>query len=208
MQDFHEIKTENYRDSRQDLPVHYLSDVFLIRANRFLFCVVILLLAIIFSFAYALVPPNKQLIQFTNGQILAESSSVLAKDIAVLKNQMAGLISGSIETKLRNLELSIKADALSAADLNIITGLRSDINILRSFSKLKQARLFTSEQENIKEINVAKQLIREATQLKMLLYITLASCSLMLTGVVGVWLKNRYLLGYEKKFVCNTSGNK
>lgn len=207
MKDIREIKPGNYGDPRRNaLVVHQTAHVGLVKVNRFLFGVVLLLLAIVFLFGFSLVQPSNRVAQFINGQVVDKSGEVLIKpvladEIRVLKSQMVGLISGSIESKLRVLELSIKSGELSPADLGIISALRNDFSVLRDFSDLKQARLFASKQEKTTEFREADQLIREMTQLKMLIYITIASCGLMLAAIAGVWLQNRYLLSYEKKLL-------
>ena len=207
MKDIREIKPDIYGDPRRNaLVVHQATHVGLVKVNRFLFCVVLLLLAIVFLFGFSLIQPNNRVAQYINGQVVDAGGKtvinpVLANEITVLKTQMVGLISGSIESKLRILELGIKSGSFSEADLSIINNLRNDISVLHSFSDLKQVRLFASKQEKATELREAAQLIREMTQLKMLIYITLASCGLMFAAIAGIWLQNRYLLSYEKKLL-------
>jgi hypothetical protein len=205
MNNIREIEPDNDGGPRRNtLVVHHVANMGLVKVNRALFCVVLLLLAIIFIFGFSLVAPDRLLKQLVNNQIVAEKAKagmnpVLSNEINELKSQMVGLVSGSIESKLRVLELSIKSDSVSDVDLGIIGDLRNNVSVLRRFSKIKQARLFTSEQETVKELREAEQLMHEMTQLKMLIYITLASCGLMFAAIGGVWLQQRYLLGYEKK---------
>ena len=40
--------------------------------------------------------------------------------------------------------------------------------------------------------------MQEMSQLKRLIYVTLASCGLMLAAVAGIWIKNRNRLPYKE----------
>jgi hypothetical protein len=115
---------------------------------------------------------------------------VLSADVNALKAQMIGLVSGSIESKLRMLEESVRMGT-AANSLGTIQDLKNDVKVLRSYSQ-------PAEKIDSKERIANEQVLREISQLKHLIYVSLASCGLMLAAVAGIWLKNSNRLSYVK----------
>ena len=71
--------------------------------------------------------------------------------------------------------------------------LKNDIKVLRSYSEpVKKLKATTIPNE---------QLMQEMSELKHLVYLTLASCGLMLAAVGGIWFKNRYRLPYKEAII-------
>ena len=70
-----------------------------------------------------------------------------------------------------------------------IEELRHDVKALRAYTD-------TSSDGKVKIQN--EQLVEEMTQLKRLVYLSLASCGLMMAAVAGIWLKNRRRLPYKE----------
>ena len=112
----------------------------------------------------------------------------MVAELNTLKGQFVGLVSGSIESKLRTLEESVRLGA-APDSLMTIEELRSDIKTLRAYSA-------TSNNSKITPPN--EQLMAEMSELKKLVYLSLASCGLMLAAVAGVWIKNRHRLPYKE----------
>ena len=108
----------------------------------------------------------------------------LSDEINVLKGQLVGLVSGSIESKLRILEDSIRTGSVNAS-LGTIQDLKNDVEVLKSYSRPETKTVVNP---------VNQQLVEEVTHLKRLIYLTIASCSLMLAAIAGFWIKKRYLL--------------
>jgi len=100
---------------------------------------------------------------------------------------LVGLVSGSIESKLRTLEESIRMGSISAS-LGTIEDLKNDVKVLRSYSHPPQLKA---------ENQVNKKLIQEVTHLKNLIYLTFSSCGLMIAAIAGFWLRNRFRLNYH-----------
>ena len=78
-----------------------------------------------------------------------------------------------------------------AYSLGTIEDLKNDVKVLRTYSD-------SAKQEKVRFTN--EQLLEEMSHLKNLIYLTLASCSLMLAAVVGVWFKNRFRLPYKQLY--------
>lgn len=121
----------------------------------------------------------------------AEMNPVLSAEVNTLKGQFVGLVSGSIESKLRTLEESVRLGTVSTA-LGTIEDLKNDVKVLRSYSEPVQKQKSAIGNE---------QLMREMSELKRLVHATLASCGLMLAAVAGIWFKNRYRLPYKETII-------
>lgn len=165
----------------------------LVKANRWLLFTVFFLMSVIVVAGFFLFPSE----DLTDYKKLASTKAyadqmnpVLSAEVNALKGQFVGLVSGSIESKLRALEESVRLGSAPDA-LMTIDELRSDIKTLRAYSTETTAA-------NDKQTIPNDQLIEQMSQLKRLVYLSLASCGLMLAAVAGVWIKNRHRLPYKE----------
>ena len=162
----------------------------LIKANRALLLLVTLLMIVIFIMGVFVFPVNDGVVEIFDKEISQSASEsriknpVLSAEIDLLKGRLVGLVSGSIEHKLKTLELSIRSGN-TISSLGTIQGLRSDVNALQSYSK-------TDEKVIDQKSNAA--LIQEVSHLKRLIYLTIASCGLMVAAMGGVWIRKNYSL--------------
>ena len=160
----------------------------LMKANRWLMAMVFFLMTVIVIAGFFFLPAN-DVTRFKKSEVtVTEMNPVLSAEVNTLKGQFVGLVSGSIESKLRALEQSIQLGSVSTS-LGTIEDLKNDIQVLRSYS------------EPVKKVKVtiaSEQLMQEMSELKHLVYLTLASCGLMLAAVGGIWFKNRYRLPYKE----------
>jgi hypothetical protein len=163
----------------------------LIKVNRLLVGAVVFMMLVVFALSLFLVPdpnlvPGHKKLSAT--AIAAEGMNpVVSSEVNALKGQLIGLVSGSIESKLRSLETSIKSGTVDNS-LGTIADLKNDIKVLRSYSE-------ASKKPELVVSNV--QLAQEVIHLKHLIYATLASCGLMFVAAAGVWVKYRKRLPYE-----------
>ena len=182
MSELHEIKSELL--VLQRIP----SDQGLIKVNRWLMAMVFFLMTVIVVAGFFLLPAN-DVTRFKKSEVnITEINPVLSAEVNTLKGQFVGLVSGSIESKLRTLEDSVRMGTVSNA-LGTIEDLKNDVKVLRSYSEPAKKE---------KAVIANAQLIQEMSELKRLVYLTLASCGLMLAAVGGIWFKNRYRLSYKE----------
>ncbi|MDP3007489.1 MAG: hypothetical protein Q8N30_00270 [Methylococcales bacterium] len=163
----------------------------LVKANRWLLAAVFFLMAVIVVGGWLLIPREDLTAykQTTDTQLYMDHMNpVLSAEVNALKGQFVGLVSGSIESKLRTLEESVRLGA-APDSLMTIEELRSDIKTLRAYS---------ATQNNSKSTLPNEQLMEEMSALKKLVYLSLASCGLMLAAVAGVWINNRRRLSYKE----------
>ena len=182
MSDMHEKKSEIV--VLQRIPSHQG----VIKLNRWLMAMVFFLMTVIVIAGLFLFPATDVTSYKKSEVTVAEMNPVLSAEVNTLKGQFVGLVSGSIESKLRSLEESIRRGAVSNS-LGTIEDLKNDVKVLRSYSE-------PAKKENVALSN--EQLMQEMSELKRLIYVTLASCGLMLAAVAGIWFKNRYRLPYKE----------
>jgi hypothetical protein len=176
------------RGMLQTMPSNYG----LIKVNRILLAIVLSLMFLVLVLGFLLVPDQDITLRkksVSDNGYLREMSPVLSADVNTLKAQMIGLVSGSIESKLRMLEESIRMGT-AANSLGTIQDLKNDVKVLRSYSH--------PAEKTDKEMVANEQVLQEISQLKHLIYVSLASCGLMLAAVAGIWLKNSNRLPYIK----------
>ncbi len=169
----------------QNIPHHHG----LIKANRFLLLVASTLMVIIFVLGFFLLPAGNMLDDFTVKHEVVSASyavqnPVISAEINALKGQLVGLVSGSIESKLRTLEESIRMGKVNSS-LGTIQDLKNDVKVLQSYSVPEK----TSGQGQM-----SQAVIKEISRLKNLIYLTLTSCGLMIAAIGGIWVRNRYRL--------------
>jgi hypothetical protein len=168
----------------------------LVKVNRALLLLLAVLMTLVVMMGFLLLPsydisdklPEQQKISTS---VQALKTPGLSQEIDILKGQLVGLVSGSIESKLRILEQSIRSGSL-ATSLGAIEDIKNDVKVLRSYS---QPRTVESISPEVTQLN--QKLIDELSQLKRLIYLTLGSCGVMIAAIAGFWLRNRFRLEYE-----------
>ena len=185
MSELHETKSEIV--VLQRIPSHQG----LMKVNRWLMAMVFFLMAVIVIAGFFFLPANDVSRYKKSEATVAEMNPVLSAEVNILKGQFVGLVSGSIESKLRSLEESVRLGTVSSA-LDTIEELKSEVKVLRSYSE-------PAEKEKV--AIPTQQLMQEMSELKHLVYATLASCGLMLAAVAGIWFKNRYRLPYKETII-------
>ena len=164
----------------QRIPSHQA----LMKVNRWLTAIIFILMVVIIVAGFYLIP-NQDVSRLKSSDIkISEPNPVLSAEVNTLKGQFVGLVSGSIESKLRTLEESIRVGSVSNS-LGTLEDLKNEVQVLKSYSE--SAKVVPSTVPN-------EQIVQEMHSLKRLVYLTLASCGLMLAAIGGVWLNNRYRL--------------
>jgi len=188
MSDMRETKSALVKIDGGLIPAHHQ----LIKVNRLLLAVIASLMVVIMIAGVWLLPDNDFIADYkrsTASQVYTEGMNpALSAEVNTLKGQVVGLVSGSIESKLKTLESSIRVGSV-VNSLGTIEELKNDIKILRTYSEPEKTQPTTISNE---------QLMLEMSQLKRLIYTTLASCGLMLAAVAGIWVKNRKRLPHIK----------
>lgn len=164
----------------------------LVKTNRLLMGAVFCLMLVVFILGLVFIPSSdvvKNANKISSAQLAAQGfNPVVSTEVNNLKGQLIGLLSGSIESKLKTLETSIKSGTLDNS-LGTIADLQNDIKVLRSYSEPA-----TKPQATVSNV----QLAEEITHLKHLIYASLASCGLMFVAAAGIWVRYRRRLPYKE----------
>jgi ABC-type cobalt transport system substrate-binding protein len=162
----------------------------LMKVNRMLLAVVFLLMLVVIVVGFFVIPDSDVVFskQKNNTAITNQDiNPVISPEVNALKGQLIGIVSGSIESKLHSLETSIKSGTVENS-LVTLADLRNDVQTLKTYSELPKKT----------EVEVSnKDLAKEITHLKDLIYMSLASCALMFAAAAGVWVKYRRRLPYK-----------
>jgi len=166
----------------------------LVKANRYLLMLVFALMVVVFAMGVFLMPKQNTFSEIQANQAAAAAYALqnpaISEEINALKGQLFGLVSGSIESKLRSLEENIKRGSL-VDSLNTIQDLKSDVKVLNAYTGTLPAKG--------RDDTVNQQLIKELTDLKDLVYLTFISCGLMIAAVAGIWFRHRFRLTHQNK---------
>jgi hypothetical protein len=164
----------------------------LVKANRLLVGAVFLLMVIVLVVGFVFIPSSDVINNYAKinpATIVAQGTNPsVSAEVNTLKGQLIGLLSGSIEGKLKTLEQSVKLGSVDNS-LGTIADLKNDIKVLRSYSDTPK---------KVEAVVSNVQLAEEVSHLKHLIYASFASCGLMFVAAAGVWVKYRKRLPYKE----------
>lgn len=166
----------------------------LMKTNRWLLAGVLFLMTLIFIAGFLLLPSNDFVDNYKKltavDEYATQTNPRLSAEVDTLKGQVVGLVSGSIESKLRSLEDSLRAGTINNS-LGTIEDLKNDVKVLRAYSE-------PSNKQQVGTATANEQLVQEMSHLKRLIYLSLASCGLMLAAAAGIWVKHINKLPYKE----------
>lgn len=161
----------------------------LAKMNRILLMASLVLMAIVLVLSSFLLSSKDLVTQLQEKQLIEASyglkNPAISPEVDALKSQLIGLISGSIESKLKSLERNIQRDRPLTA-LETVKSLKKDVKALRNYAK----PLIVEEKKPDAPV-ASVILINEVSQLKNLIYMTLGSCGLMFVALAGIWVRGR-----------------
>lgn len=187
----HEIEPELIKPEQEIMVLHrQLQQQNLVKANRMLLLASLALMTVVLVLSSFLLSSRDLVTELKEKQLLeagyALKNPVVSAEVDILKSQLIGLISGSIESKLKSLEKNIQRGKPLTA-LETVNSLKSDVKALRNYARPPVTP--AEKKAEATTINIA--LIREVSQLKNLIYVTLGSCGLMFAALAGIWVKGR-----------------
>ncbi len=162
----------------------------LVKANRTLLLIASTLMVVVFVLGFLLVPEEDilgglQAKHVPAVKVYSVENPVLSAEIKILKGQLVGLVSGSIESKLRSLEISVRKGS-TADSLGTIQDLKNDVKVLQAYS--------TPEKIKVESSQANQALLQEVSHLKRLIYLTITSCGLIVAAIAGVWVRRHFYL--------------
>jgi len=192
-------KNENNKSMRNVTVLHSATQLSVLKMNRLVLTVMVGLMALVVFMGSMIMSTDKSTIQLAQTKKSVElyelqMNPVLSAEVDALKSQLVGVVSGSIESKLKILEESLRTGAISEVGLETIHALQQDVIVLKTYSKTGAGRLIA--QKYLQEVGntSSKNLADEVSQLKSLIHVLITSCGLMVAAVGGVWVRKRYAL--------------
>jgi predicted KAP-like P-loop ATPase len=151
------------------------------------------LIAMVFIMGLVLLPRQNMLEQLGRQRFsgsYATQNTALTAEVNTLKGQMFSLVSGSIEAKIKSLEDNIRRGSVSES-LDTLQDLKTQVKILASSTQ-------GTSVANAEQVAVEQTVIKELSELKGLIYLTIVSCGLMIAALAAVWLRSRNRLTHQK----------
>lgn len=173
-----------------------------LKMNRLVLAVLVGLMAMIIFMGMLLIPEQAIVKQPTLAVKSAElyevqMNPVLSAEVDALKSQLVGLVSGSIESKLKILEDSLRSGTIEKVGLDTIRALQDDLVVLKTYSETGAGRLivqkYLQSPQSVETIALAEQV----SQLKGLVNFLITSCGLMIAVIGGVWVRRQYALEHS-----------
>lgn len=193
-------KNENNNKAMRNVnELAVVTPIEILRMNRWVLGVIVGLMTIIVVMGFFLIP-SQESFSFVRTQKTVElydrqMNPVLSAEVDALKSQLVGLVSGSIESKLKTLEESLRTGSIGLTGMETIHSLQDDLQVLKTYSKTGAGRLIATKMPVISANRV--DLLAEVSQLKSLVNFLITSCGLMFAAAAGVWVRKRYVLTYN-----------
>ena len=190
---------KNNKSVRNLAVLNSATQLSVLKMNRLVLALLFGLMVMVVFMGMLLMPADNSIKQAAVAARAAElyevqMNPVLSAEVDALKSQLVGLVSGSIESKLKILEESLHSGTISETGLDTIRALQDDLVVLKTYSDTGAGRLiaqkYLPQPKNIETIALAEQV----SQLKGLVQFLITSCGLMIAVIGGVWVRKRYAL--------------
>jgi len=198
-------KNENNKVVRNTNSLAVIPQEKLLKINRWVFATITGLMATVVVMGIFLIPDNQAVFEQAQEQknialYERQMNPVLSAEVDALKSQLVGVVSGSIETKLKNLEESLRVGSIGLTGMETIHSLQNDLQVLKTYSETGAGRLIATQYRTpdtaVSDVQ-SVALVHEINQLKGLVSLLLGSCALMFAAVAGIWVRKRYALSYD-----------
>jgi len=173
-----------------------------LKMNRLVLAIIISLMAAVVFMGMLLIPEN----EIVSGPVQVhkptelydvQMNPVISAEVDALKSQLVGLVSGSIESKLKTLEDGLKAGTISEIGLATIEALKDDLGVLKTYSETGAGRMIAQKYLQQADKTKNKELAEEVSQLRSLIYFLITSCGLMTAAIASVWVRRKYALMHD-----------
>lgn len=174
-----------------------------LKMNRLVLAVLVGLMAMVIFMGMLLIPEQALVKQPTIAVKAAElyevqMNPVLSAEVDALKSQLVGLVSGSIESKLKILEGSLRSGTFEEVGLDTIRALQNDLVVLKTYSETGAGRLIVQKYlQQPPQSAETLALAEQVSQLKGLVNFLITSCGLMIAVIGGVWVRRQYALEHS-----------
>ena len=195
-------KNENNNKAMRNVTeLTVVTPIEVLRMNRWVLGVITGLMTIIVVMGFFLIPQQESL-SFVRAQKTVElydrqMNPVLSAEVDALKSQLVGLVSGSIESKLKVLEDSLRTGSIGLTGMETIHSLQNDLQVLKTYSDTGAGRLIAAKTPEVSANRI--DLVEEVNRLNGLVSFLITSCGLMFAAIAGVWVRKQYILAYSSE---------
>ncbi len=195
-------KNENNNKAMRNMTeLTVVTPIEVLRMNRLVLGVITGLMTIIVVMGFFLIPPQESF-SFVRAQKTVElydrqMNPVLSAEVDALKSQLVGLVSGSIESKLKILEESLRVGSIGLTGMDTIHSLQNDLQVLKTYSDTGAGRLIATKTPEVSANRI--DLVAEVNRLNGLVSFLITSCGLMFAAIAGVWVRRQYILAYSSE---------
>ncbi len=131
---------------------------------------------------------------------LNRNSTMLARDMEFLKGQMNVLITGAMESKIQQLEISLQNGIVSSTDLTTVKELKEDLKALKAYSLQNASTTFSLlgnsgnlRAESYPDASLySDELLRQISTMKNLFFVSIASWGVAIVIFGATWLRGYY----------------
>ncbi|MGR9105710.1 MAG: hypothetical protein ACU843_02165 [Gammaproteobacteria bacterium] len=125
------------------------------------------------------------------------ASRTLVDDVELLKGQMSVLLSGAMESKIENLERSLRSGIISRTDLATVQELKEDLQNVKAYSLrnaattlglLNQSAAMAGRMQPAASL-YSDELLQEISNMKNLFYVSIASWGIAIVIFGGTWMR-------------------
>ncbi|MCK5353714.1 MAG: hypothetical protein KAJ63_01240 [Methyloprofundus sp.] len=194
-------KNKKNKEVRNMAVLNSVTQLSVLKMNRLVLATIIGLMSMVVFMGILLMPVNeivKSSVQVHKPVALydVQMNPVISAEVDALKSQLVGLVSGSIESKLKILEEGLRTGTIAEIGLDTIHALQEDLVVLKTYSETGAGRLIAQKylQQPRAERAEAQALAAEVSQLRNLVHLLIVSCGLMLAAIAGVWVRRQYVL--------------
>ncbi len=193
-------KNDKNKTVRNVAVINSVTQLSVLKMNRLVLAVIVSLMTAVIVMGMLLVPDSKITNKLAQAQAPVElydvqMNPVLSAEVDALKSQLVGLVSGSIEGKLKVLEDSLRTGTITDTGLDTIYALREDLVVLKTYSETGAGRMIAQKYlpKSVVKLD-AVALAEEVSQLRSMINFLVTSCGLMFAAVAGVWVRKQYAL--------------
>ncbi|BCG64952.1 MAG: hypothetical protein methR_P2745 [Methyloprofundus sp.] len=193
-------KNDKNKTVRNVAVINSATQLSVLKMNRLVLTVIVSLMTAVIVMGMFLMPDSKITNKLAQVQPPVElydvqMNPVLSAEVDALKSQLVGLVSGSIEGKLKVLEDSLRTGTIADTGLDTIYALREDLVVLKTYSETGAGRMIAQKYLPAPVVKLdAAALATEVSQLRSMINFLITSCGLMFAAIAGVWVRKQYAL--------------
>ena len=188
---------------RDRLPDHMMPDMPSRRWRYWVFALVAFVLAVSL---YLLINTSQMAARFQVKLASVEDSDTLRirqynQKLEELQDRMTVFVADSVETKIKTLEKNVADGSVGSQEIKILEDIKGEVKLLEKYSSGRGGRLTDSSRLDHPRFQITPgtqsttsggDLLYEVSQMKRLLYLSIASCGFVGFLIGGYWWQSNF----------------